>query len=217
MKTMFTKLNRPNPWTAVSVLTLSALLLAALPAWAGQEEEVRETFSAFAVAMGTSNPPIIPSGRSTSIQITITRWSTPEERGELLTQLIENGQEALVKTLQKQEETGFARATGPSARGMRNPFPSERLRYAWQFKGEEGRRRIVLALDRYISMAEAVHQPRWRDYDMTLIVLDVDAEGKGEGQLAMGVRLAVDRENKKLVIENFGTEPIRLTTVHKMN
>lgn len=217
MKTMFTKFKRPNPWTAVSVLTLSALLLAALPAWAGQEEEVRETFSAFAVAMGTTNPPIIPSGRSTTIQITITRWSTPEERGLLLTQLIENGPKALVEALQKQEETGFVRATGPTARGMRNPFPSERLRYAWQFKGEEGKRRIVLALDRYISIAEAAYMPRWRDHDVTLIVLDVDAEGKGEGQLAMAVQLGVNREKKQLVIENFGTEPIRLTTVHKTN
>ncbi len=50
---------------------------------------------------------------------------------------------------------------------------------------------------------------------MTLIVLDVDAEGKGEGQLAMGVKMGVNQEKKQLVIENFGTEPIRLTRVTK--
>ena len=98
---------------------------------------------------------------------------------------------------------------------MRSPFPSERLRYAREFKDEEGKRRIILVLDRYISMAEAVYRPRWRDYDVTLIVLDVDAEGKGEGQLAMGVQLAIDQEKKALVIENFGSEPIRLMSVHK--
>ena len=68
---------------------------------------------------------------------------------------------------------------------MRKTFPSERLRYAREFKGEVGKRSIVMALDRPISMWEAAQNPRWRDYDMTLIVLDVDAEGKGEGQLAM--------------------------------
>jgi hypothetical protein len=36
---------------------------------------------------------------------------------------------------------------------------------------------------------------------MSLLVMDVDAEGNGEGQLAMGVRLAVDPEKKTLVIE----------------
>jgi hypothetical protein len=66
-------------------------------------------------------------------------------------------------------------------------------------------------------MAEAVYQPRWRDYDVTFIVLDLDAEGKGEGQLAMGVRLDVDHEKKQLVIENFGTEPVRLMSVNKTN
>jgi hypothetical protein len=101
-----------------------------------------------------------------------------------------------VKALQKQEETGWARATNPGARSTMNPFPSERLRYAWKWDLGEGRRRIVLALDRYISMAEAAYRPRWRDYDVTLIVLDLDAEGKGEGQLAMGVRLEVDRETR---------------------
>lgn len=76
-----------------------------------------------------------------------------------------------------------------------------------------GKRRIVLATDRYISFYEARNQPRYRDYDMSLIVVDVDA--KGEGQLAMGVQLTVDTEKKTLVVENFGTEPVRLTKIHK--
>ncbi len=68
--------------------------------------------------------------------------------------------------------------------------------------GEGGKRRIVLALDRRISRCgKRLNSPRWRDYDMTLIVLDVDAEGKGEGQLAMGVQMSVNQEEKKLVIE----------------
>jgi hypothetical protein len=52
---------------------------------------------------------------------------------------------------------------------------------------------------------------------MSLLVMDIDAEGNGEGQLAMGVQLAVDTEKKSLVIENFGTEPVRLTKIRKRN
>ena len=53
------------------------------------------------------------------------------------------------------------------------------------------------------------------DYPLTLIVLDVDEKGDGEGKLAVGVQLTFDRENKRLEIENLSSEPIRLTSVHK--
>jgi hypothetical protein len=178
-----------------------------------KKEEFKETYEAFAVAMGTSNPPVIPAGRSTTLQINITRWTTDEEREKLFAVLIEKGQEKLIDALQDTEETGFLRVTGSP--NMRNPFPSERLRYARQIDLGEGKRRIVLATDRYISFYEARNQPRTRDYDMSLLVMDLDQDGNGEGQLAMGVRLAVDTEKKTLVVENFGTEPVRLTKIHR--
>jgi hypothetical protein len=196
-------------------LCLGAVLLVASTNRAQEKkEEFKETYEAFAVAMGTSNPPVIPPGMSTTLQINVTRWTTDEEREKLFAILIEKGQEDLVEALQDSEETGFVRVTGRGA--GRNPFPSERLRYARQWDLGEGKRRIVLAMDRYISFYEARTQPRWRDYDMTLIVMDLDAEGNGEGQLAMGVRLAVDLEKKTLVVENFGTEPVRLTKIRRM-
>jgi hypothetical protein len=179
-----------------------------------KKEEFKETYEAFAVAMGTSNPPVIPPGMSTTLQINVTRWTTDEERANLFAVLVEKGQEDLVKALQKSEETGFLRVTGRTV--SRNPFPSERLRYARQLDLGEGKRRIVLATDRYISFYEARNQPRYRDYDMSLLVMDVDAEGNGEGQLAMGVRLSVDTEKKTLVVENYGTEPVRLTKIRRV-
>ena len=180
--------------------------------YANAQEKFKETFNMMAVAMGTSNPPVMRPGTTANLQINIQRWSTDEERLELLTALDENGAEGLVKVLRKQKETGFARVTGRAA--ARNPFPSERLRYAREYQLENGDRRIVLALDRYISFYEAVRQPRWRDYDVSLIVMDIDDEGKGAGQLAMGVRLAIDEE-RRLVIENFGSEPVRLQSIRQ--
>lgn len=193
---------------------LALLAAASLSAQEKEKKEgFKETYEAFAVAMGTSNPPVIPPGASTTLQINITRWTTDEERANLFAVLVEKGQEELVKALQKQEETGFLRVVGRGA-GMTR-FPSERLRYAREFNLPDGRRRIVLALDRPIYFYEAVNQPRWRDYDMTLVVLDLDKSGKGEGQLAIGVRLSVDTEKKTLTVENFGTEPVRLTKVQR--
>jgi hypothetical protein len=193
-------------------VVLTTIVLAALPLTA-HGEEVNERFRANAIAMGTSNPPIIPAGRTATVDITITRWTTDEEREMLFGELVEHDQEGLVKVLRKEEETGWVRVTGPSRSGSMTRFPSERLRYARETINEDGSRRIVLALDRPISFYEATRQPRWRQYDLTFIVLDVDAEGKGNGQLAVGVQLDFQYASKTLVVENFGTEPVRLNAV----
>jgi len=195
---------------AMKRLSLVGLVLALACSSANAQEKFRQSFTAFAVAMGTSNPPVIPTGMTATLQINIERWTTDEERVTLLSELVDNGQEGLVKALRKQDETGFVRVTTPGVR--RSSFPSERLRYAREFPLENGGRRIVLALDRYISFYEATIQPRWSDYDMTLIVMELDAEGNGEGQLAMAVRLAIN-DQRQLVIENFGTEPVRLSRI----
>jgi hypothetical protein len=197
-------------WVTAIVLFMAALIV--LPTTA--QEKFRENYRAFVVNMTTTNPPIVPTGRSTTMDITVTRWTTDEEREFLLTELIEKGQEDFIKALQKQEETGFVRVTGRAAE--LSTFPSERLRYAREFKDGD-KRRLVLALDRPISFFEAMRRPRWSDYNFSLIVIDLDEEGKGEGSLALAVKLAVDRENKRLVVENYGSEPLRLTRVSKTN
>ena len=201
---------------AASALSLAVIMLALTPVSA-QDEQVRERFRAVAMAMGTSNPPILPRGRTASLDINITRWSTDEEREMLFGELVENGQPALVSALRSQEETGWMRVTGPSQGGSATRFPSERLRYARQTVEEDGSRRIVLAFDRPISMYEAVRRPRWRDHDITFLVMDLDAEGNGDGQLSIGVQLAFKYDTKTLVIENFGTEPVRLTRISQRN
>lgn len=202
----------------ITMLVVAALAVAftlgsaVVPASVSAQEDFKETYEAFAVAMGTSNPPVIPPGAATTLQINITRWTTDEERASLFETLIEKGQKDLIGALEKQKETGFVRIVGRGAQLTR--FPSERLRYAREFPNGD-MRRIVLALDRPISFWEAANAPRWRDYDMTLIVMDVDKDGNGEGQLAMAVQLKVDTEKKTLVVENYGTEPVRLTKIHR--
>ncbi len=206
-------LKRLSLGTSAAVLLAVALLLASSNfAFAGEEEEFRETFEAWAVAMGVTNPPIIPSGTTMTLQINITRWSTEKEREALFAQLVENGQEGLVRALQRQEETGWTRPRGRGA-ASRSTFPREVLRYSRQIDLGGGKRRVILALDRPISFREAVHRPRWNDFDMTLIVMDLDGNGEGQGQLYVGVRLDLNNETKQLVIENFGSEPVRLNRI----
>ena len=46
-----------------------------------------------------------------------------------------------------------------------------------------------------------------------LLILEVDAEGRGEGQLMLGADFQWDEEKNQVVITNFASEPVRLTSV----
>ena len=148
-------------WNAqVSLVVVFLIGLGSLAAAEEPAEKFRQSFTANAIAMGTSNPPILPPGRSARLDINITRWSTDAEREALFGELVENGQQGLISALRKQPETGWVRITGPTERGSMTTFPSERFRYARETLNEDGSRRIVLAFDRPISVYESVRRPR---------------------------------------------------------
>ncbi len=189
--------------SAVALITV----LLVNSASAQNADKFKETFSARAIAMGN-----VAFGASTTVHITINRWTTDEERRHLIETLVEKESEDLLKALQKQKETGFMRITDSGA--GRTRYPSVRLHYAREFRGE-GKRVIRLATDRPIGFWEAVQNPRSMDYTFTLIELSVDEKTEeGDGTLAVGVEIKLDKE-KKLVLEHAGTKPARLTHVKK--
>ncbi len=197
--------------TAVCGVILAAVVSFSLDsthAWA-QEKDTRETFQARALSMGTIAP-----GAATTLQITIDRWSTDEERNELIATIVEKGPEELLDALRDQEETGFVRVTGRGA--GRTRWPSVRLHYARDIRTDGGRI-IRLATDRPIGMWEAIQNPRTMDYRFTFIELRLDENNEGEGSFAIGVELKYDKEKNTLVVENLSSEPVRLTTVRKTN
>ena len=210
-----------NRFGVMACLMLAVTVgLAASAAAQEGSEPVRERFSARAVAMGTSNPPLLPAGTTATIDINITRWTTDEEHQRLFEVLAEKGQRALVRELRRQPETGWVRVVnaGRGSENVTTRMPSERLRYARQIPLEDGGRRIILAVDRPITMSEVMTpQPRWRRHDVTVFFIDLDAENVGTGQLAIGVQLTVEQETNTLKIESFATEPVRLTRVTPVN
>ena len=72
---------------------------------------------------------------------------------------------------------------------------------------------IVLATDRRIGFAENFRSARTLDYNVSLIVLNLDEEGQGDGQLMLGAQFEWDEANEQVVITHFASEPIRLTRV----
>jgi hypothetical protein len=184
-----------------------AALLVALPV-AAQTTGEKLLIEAFAVNMSN-----IGTGANAQVQIYVDAWSTAAERELLLTSMVEKGPRELLKALQKQTVKGrfqIPTLSGPDPHNLRLGL---QLRYASQAPLPEGGRRIVLAADRYIGMAEAQQQPRSIDYPFTLFEVRVNKDGEGEGKLAYATKIRFDKDNKVMEIENYASEPVRLNNV----
>ena len=187
-----------------SVVTVSALGLAlalgliATPLTA--EEELPLNFDANAVNMSN----VGPRGQI-RLQIRVDRWSTDEERAKVMEALKDQGRGGrdVANTLFSKESVGTIRESQSLAYD---------LRYARSLPTEGGRQ-IIMATDRRIAFAEAWRSARTLDYNVSLIILDVDAEGRGEGQLMLGAEFSWNEENNQVEITHFASEPIRLNNV----
>ncbi len=143
----------------------------------------------------------------TPMSITVTRWSSPDERDAFEEVFRDQGMQALADALRKAPEVGFIRAPSVSSTGWR-------LRYAMILPGRDNTRILRLATDRPISFVEANRrrQRTW-DFNVTLIELVVDEEGRGDGALLAGVEFSYDESNETFGIKQISTQPVRLTNV----
>ena len=103
----------------------------------------------------------------------------------------------------------------PKVGGIRTPESlAWDLRYAYQTKLDEGGRRIVLATDRPIGFREARNSSRSMDYPFTIIEIHLNANDEGEGKILAGTKIYIDKE-KNLVLENYGTQPVRFNNIRR--
>jgi hypothetical protein len=163
---------------------------------------------AFAISMGT-----MATGKSATMDISITRWSTDAERKLLITTFLEKGPDKLLSVLQDQKDCGFVRIpgwTGPDPNSVRMGW---RLRFTRQVPLPDGGRKVLIMTDRYISMWEARENPRSRDYPFTLIEIHLDKDGKGQGKASVATKITFDKEKNTLELENYSSEPVRLNEV----
>ncbi len=159
-------------------------------------------------ALNMSN---IATGANQTIRINIDRWSSQTQREHLITTFMEKKQDGLLRELEKQPE--FGRFNFP---GYMGPDPNNvmrlgtDIRYAMNFPGEDGGRRIVIITPRVIGFREAANQPRTADYPFTLFEMRFDKSGKGEGRMAYATQITFDKKRSQIELENYSSEPVRL-------
>jgi hypothetical protein len=176
-----------------------ALAAPALAQGAAPAQTLPLKLTAFAVSM--------QAGMSSVLDITIDRWSTDSEREMLIKTFVEGGQDKLLNALQDiKPRTGYLRT--PNSLGYD-------IKYARENILQDGTRQIVIINDRRVGFVEARNQTRTMDYPFTLIELRFPkGKNEGEGKWLVSTKLSI--ANKRLEIENYGQEPVRLTTVKEL-
>jgi hypothetical protein len=184
------------------VVLVVTLTLTAIPAAAKDKNKTLESYNANAIVQ--------TGGGASMAEINIYRWSTDEERGELLEAIKKatadprtNSRE-IAKALRGQKKAGYAFMAGKQG------YP---LRYARSFDMGGGKRQIILATDRPVSFQEVYQQTQLGDFDVTLVVLNLDENGKGEGLLSLGTEVKWNDQAGKIEITNVTSQPIKLGDV----
>jgi hypothetical protein len=141
-----------------------------------------------------------------TLDIAIERWTTDAEFAKLKDALVEKGSDSLLSELQNvKPRVGYIRRTGGGL--------GWDLRYARRSELPGGGYRVLFATDRPMSFFERSQNPRSAEYEFLLGEIRIGGNGKGEGKLVPMASVEYDEESRSLQIENYATEPVRLTQV----
>jgi hypothetical protein len=201
--------------TINTCLVAVALTAAVISAPAGAQQSVAPSATDKVVINGWAlNMSNIATGANQTIRINIDKWSSPSQRQHLIDTFLAKKQEGLVSALEKQPEMGrfnFPGYMGPDPNSVMRLGTD--IRYAMNFAGEDGGRRIVIITPRVIGFREAANQPRTVDYPFTLFEMRFNQAGKGEGKMAYATQILFDKKKNQIELENYSSEPVRLNNL----
>lgn len=162
-------------------------------------DDVIETFTGTVVGTGG-----VLGGQSVPFTLRVYRFATPEEARRLSAAYSDGGSQALLRALRKIKKMGILSIDG-------------RVGYEVGaiFNGQAGdRRQIVVVTARPISQFELRNATRSRDYPFSVLEMNLDADGKGEG-IAVAAAKIVLNEGGGITVENFNTYELKLLGVRK--
>ena len=175
------------------ILVIVAVVCAALP-MAAQDRPKRETYAV--TVFGTSGA---VAGKSVTGTVIVEDYSSDAEVNELADVLKTKGQNGLVSAMGKIKAKGRIALTGTVGNQV------EVIR---QKPGPKGRR-LILVSDRQMSLPELWNSGRSTDYKFSIVVLDLNAEGKGDGLVYYAVKLKFNKSGQ-LELEHYGQAPGRI-------
>jgi hypothetical protein len=168
-----------------------------------------EKFSALAYMPHGAGPAMVAAGAKVNVDIWVNSYTGDDEAKSLAGALLEGGSESLLKALQKADTIGKIRLNG------RAGFYDFKLIRSHQI---EGGRRVFLIGDRPVGFLEVYAGNRSLDYPFGILQLDLKKNSKGReegtGALLYSAKIKV-LEGKKIEVESYGIEPIRLLGVRK--
>ena len=185
------------------IVTLVLVILCATINVLAQEETKGETehFGASAYSMNRG-------ARLVNVDIRVKAYTDDDKTQQFASALVEGGQEALTKALEKSDDIGSIQMTG-------------RVGF-YDFKLIRSRRtptgrRIVAVCDRPLQFGEIYGGTRSSDYTIGLMILDLNKDKKGRevgtGTLYYAAKVKI--KNQTIKIEHFQLHPVRLVNVRK--
>ncbi len=203
---MLTKTSPEGSWSLSTSLAAMFVFVATVAVAGASPEtgqnELPEVFSGVLIAMGNT-----ATGANTRIEMHVTSWTSPTQR-QILTNALRQGTEGeagLFNLLRSQPEKGFVQ--------VRNASGTTRLKYAWQQERPDGGRRITLLADRPLP---GMFGRRLGDDEYLILHFELDADGNGSGNAAVGATIGWDQEAGRLRIGIESTEALRMTSVRKV-
>jgi hypothetical protein len=197
---------------AACVLGILALTVA-MSATAQDEPEKqpkKEKFGALAYLPAGAGPAMVGAGARANVDLYLNSYTSDAEAKSLAAALLEGGDDALLKALEKKKSIGKITLTG------RVGFYDLKLIRSHKIPGG---RRIYAVGDRPMGFLEVYASGRSRDYPFGILQLDLKTNEKGKeegtGALVYAAKVKV-LEGGKIEIETYGIEPIRLMGVRKL-
>jgi len=145
-------------------------------------------------------------GSAGNIDIQVDRWSSDAERDKLINALETKGADKLLDVLQDLPVKGNFRAPGQLGWD---------IRFARRDATEEGGERVVLATDRPIGFLESANQPRSITYPFTIIEMQLNRDGEGEGRMSLATKVIFDKKKNRITLENFELQPVLLKQIKR--
>ena len=185
------------------IVTLILFMLCATIKVFAQEETTGKTehFGASAYSMNRGATMV-------NVDIRVKAYTDNEKTQQFASALVEGGQPALTKALEKSDEIGSIQLTG------RVGFYDFKLIRSRQTPTG---RRIVAVCDRPLQFGELYGGTRSTEYTIGIMILDLkqDKKGKEVGSGTLYYAAKVKIKNNTIKIEHFQLHPVRLVNVRK--